>query len=186
VTVLTTSYWPSYKTFADLQVPRELDPGMQSFSQYYSAKHNHRQIKWCYSLGSATVSAKFPQTGKTYDCVVGTFQMCIIMLFNNPKRFDGSFTVKEIREMMKMDEDTCLKNLKSLMLKNFKLLEVRQNSGDAAGKMTPGMQNPVLKDDSFIGVNEAFSSQLIRIVFPTPVLEEVYKKGRFCFFTILL
>ncbi len=76
-----------------------------------------------------------------------------------------------------MDDDTCAKNLKSLMLKNYKLLEIRGDT--SGGKMTPGMSNLMLKDDSLIAINESFTSPLYRIVFPTPVLEEVYKKGKF-------
>ena len=34
-------------------------------------------------------------------------------------------SMKSIKEALKMDDDTLQKNLKSLMLKNFKLLEVR-------------------------------------------------------------
>jgi cullin 1 len=41
-----------------------------------------------------------------------------------------------------------------------------------AGRETPSQ----LTMDSIIGTNEAFTSQYNRIVFPTPVLEEVYKK----------
>jgi cullin 1 len=169
VTILTTSYWPTYKTFPDMTVPRELEPGMKSFSQYYSSKHNHRLLNWCFSLGSATVNAKFPQINRSFDCVVGTFQMCIIYLFNHPSP-DGTLSVKAIKEAMKMDEDTCVKNLKSLMLKNYKLLEIKADSG----KQTPGTMQ--LKDDTLICINESFTSPLNRIVFPTPVLEEVYKK----------
>lgn len=61
-----------------------------------------------------------------------------------------------------MDDDTLIKNLKSLMLKNFKLLEVRGGQP--------------LSLDAVIGVNDAFTSPYNRIVFPTPVLEEVFKK----------
>jgi hypothetical protein len=53
---------------------------------------------------------------------------------------------------MKMDDDTCAKNLKSLMLKNYKLLEIRGDT--SGGKMTPGMSNIMLKDDSLIAINE--------------------------------
>ena len=101
--------------------------------------------------------------------------MCIIMLFNGGKDQTG-LTVKQIKEVMKMDDDTCAKNLKSLMLKNYKLLEIRGDT--SGGKMTPGMSNLMLKDDSLIAINESFTSPLNRIVFPTPVLEEVYKKGK--------
>jgi hypothetical protein len=42
---------------------------------------------------------------------------------------------------MKIDDDTVAKNLKSLMLKNYKLLEIRGSDMTAGGKMTPGMSN---------------------------------------------
>ena len=72
------------------------------------------------------------------------------------------------------------------MLKNFKLLEIRglppqpemstPLTAAASGKVTPSAIQ--LRDETLIGVNEGFTSPLNRIVFPTPVLEEVYKKGK--------
>ena len=75
---------------------------------------------------------------------------------------------------MKVDDETCVKNVKSLMFKGFNLLEVRNDP--TSGKQTPTQQS--FRDDTVIGINEAFTSKLNRIVFPTPVLEEVYKKGK--------
>ena len=106
VTILTTSYWPTYKQFPDFQIPREVEPSMVSFAQFYQTKYERRQLKWCFSLGSATVNAKFPQSGRAIDCVVGTFQMCIIMLFNAPGP-SGALSVKQIKEALKIDDDTC-------------------------------------------------------------------------------
>lgn len=113
-------------------MPRELVSHMQGFTQYYQAKHNHRLLKWCYSLGSATVSARFPRANRSFDCVVGTFQMCILMSFNNAAHRDYSLTFKDLKEALKMDDDTLTKNLKSMMMVKFKLLELR--SAEAAGK----------------------------------------------------
>ena len=72
-------------------------------------------------MGSATVSAKFPETGKQYDCVLGTFQMCILVLFNSHKEL----TFRDIKAAMKFDDETCFKNLKSLMFKGYKLLQLK-------------------------------------------------------------
>ena len=66
---------------------------------------------------------------------------------------------------MKFDDDTAHKNLKSLMLQKFKLLECTTQQG-------------TFSDEDEFAVNEKFSSQLKRVVFPTPILEEVYKKGK--------
>lgn len=149
---------------------------MQDFTTYYQNKHNRRLLKWCFSLGNATVSARFPQSGRVFDCVVGTFQMCIIMLFNSPAGQSGQLSFRAIKEAMKMDDDTCSKNLRCLMNKGVKLLEIRS---DESGKETPGKSNVIFHDQTLLGINEAFTSQLNRIMFPTPVLEEVYKKGKF-------
>ena len=66
---------------------------------------------------------------------------------------------------MKFDDDTCSKNLKSLMFKNYKILE-RVNDSNA----------PYSQHDIFI-INENFTSNFKRVTLPTPVIEEVYKKG---------
>lgn len=66
---------------------------------------------------------------------------------------------------MKFDDDTCSKNLKSLMQKNYKIL-TRTNAGDTA----------VFSESDIIVVNENFASNTKRVVLPMPVLEEAYKK----------
>lgn len=115
ITILTSSHWPTYKNFPDLYIPRELVPSMESFKQWYQAKHHHRQVRWCYSLGSAVVSAKFEK--KTFDCVVGTLQMAIIMLIGSHGGSEHQLSVKDIKDTLKIDDDTLYKNIKSLMMK---------------------------------------------------------------------
>ena len=58
---------------------------------------------------------------------------------------------------MGFDQETCKKNLQSLMWAKGKIL--------------------VVKDNVF-SVNKAFKSQLRRITYPVPVLEEVVKKEK--------
>lgn len=69
---------------------------------------------------------------------------------------------------MKFDDETCAKNLKSMMIGKFQLLQVIK--GETKGHFN---------DEDVIIVNEQFTSPLKKITFPTPVLEEVYKKGNY-------
>jgi hypothetical protein len=85
------------------------------------------------------------------------------MLFNSHKEL----TFSDIKAAMKFDDDTCAKNLKSLMLKNYKILSRKNDTGS-------NVLNPT---DVFI-INESFSSNLKRVIMPTPVIEEAYKKGK--------
>ena len=57
------------------------------------------------------------------------------MLFNNTAHVGYQLTIKEIKELMKVDDETCAKNVKSLMFKGFNLLEIRNDA--TGGKQTP-------------------------------------------------
>lgn len=62
--------------------------------------------------------------------------MFVILLFNQAGP-DRTLSVRIIKEAMKIDDEACIKNIRSLMIKNFKLLEIR--GVDAlSGKLTPG------------------------------------------------
>jgi DNA-binding MarR family transcriptional regulator len=56
---------------------------------------------------------------------VGTLQMAVMMLIGSHGGSDYQITVKEIKDTLKIDDDTLYKNIKSLMMKQFKLLEIR-------------------------------------------------------------
>jgi cullin 1 len=117
VTILTTSYWPIYKSF-DLTIPKEIGSFTGAFNTYYQTKYNHRQLQWCYSLGSSTVYARYAE--KNYNFVLSTYQMCIVMLFNTHQ----TLTFKQIKELMKFDDETASKNLITLMRKGYKVLSI--------------------------------------------------------------
>ena len=76
------------------------------------------------------MSAKLSETGKQYDLVVATYQMCILGLFNT----NTQLTYDSIKSAMKFDDETCTKNLKSLMFQKFKILE---RKGEDSGPFTP-------------------------------------------------
>ena len=46
--------------------------------------------------------------------------MCILMMFNRKKEI----SFKEIKQEMKFDDETCTKNLKSMGMKNYKIIEI--------------------------------------------------------------
>lgn len=119
IKILTTSYWPSYKSF-ELSVPMEVKSCMDSFTEYYTrqATNHHRELKWNFAMGTATVSAKLPGGAKSYDLVVSTYQMCVLYLFN----YYAELTLPEIAEHMGFDEETAKKNMQSMMTSKSKII----------------------------------------------------------------
>ncbi|KAJ6719735.1 CULLIN 3B [Salix purpurea] len=75
VTVLTTGFWPSYKSF-DLNLPAEMVKCVEVFREFYQIKTKHRKLTWIYSLGTCNLIGKFEP--KTMELIVTTYQV----LFN--------------------------------------------------------------------------------------------------------
>lgn len=64
----------------------EVKHSMSLFKQYYMSKFTGRQLNWKLNLGQADVRAKIGATAnKRYEMTVSTYQMCILMLFNENK-----------------------------------------------------------------------------------------------------
>ncbi|CAM9374818.1 unnamed protein product, partial [Heterosigma akashiwo] len=76
VQVLTTGYWPTYKTL-DVRLPPELVRCTQVFKEYYDRKTSHRRLAWVHSLGNATLRATYGR--KAYDVQVATLQAAAVV-----------------------------------------------------------------------------------------------------------
>lgn len=95
VTVLTTGYWPSYKS-CDLNLPVEMvkiwllllrsfflliwalrfchqAKGVESFKEFYQKKTKHWKLTWIFSLGQCNLNGKFEQ--KTIELILGIYQV---------------------------------------------------------------------------------------------------------------
>ena len=92
VKVLTTGHWPNESRDPSAQnqqkvevvrLPPEIKQCMSVFKQYYMSKFSGRQLHWKLNQGYAEVRAKIGNNGtKRYEMSVSTYQMCILMMFN--------------------------------------------------------------------------------------------------------
>lgn len=65
-----------------LNLAKELNSSMNTFSQYYQHRFNNvRQLHWKLSLGQADLRSKL-NSNTRYEFQVSTYQMCLLMLFN--------------------------------------------------------------------------------------------------------
>ncbi|QHO54958.1 Cullin [Arachis hypogaea] len=80
VTVLTTGFWPSYKS-SDLNLPVEMLKCVEVFKEFYETKTKHRKLTWIHSLGTCHIIGKFEP--KTIELVVSTYQAAALLLFNS-------------------------------------------------------------------------------------------------------
>jgi cullin 3 len=154
VSVLTTGYWPSQNVEPCI-LPPPVKAAMDRFQKYYLNTYTGRKLSWQTSTGSAEIRATFPPAkGSTkprrHDLSVTTYQMCILVLFNNR----DTLTLKQIREETQIPEDELRRHLVSLCTPKHRIL--RKGS---KGKAISG-------DDDTFTYNADYTSKMTRVKVP--------------------
>ncbi|KAL7505493.1 hypothetical protein ACHAXN_003192 [Cyclotella atomus] len=154
VSVLTTGYWPSQNVEPCI-LPPPVKAAMDRFQKYYLNTYTGRKLSWQTSTGSAEIRATFPPTkGSTkprrHDLSVTTYQMCILVLFNNR----DTLTLKQIREETQIPEDELRRHLVSLCTPKCRVLKK-----GSKGKAISG-------DDDTFTYNADYTSKMTRVKVP--------------------
>ncbi|KAJ1283771.1 hypothetical protein BS78_03G152000 [Paspalum vaginatum] len=166
VQVLTTGHWPSYKT-ADINLPSEMVKYVETFSQFYHSRTNHRKLNWIYSLGICNVNGKFKP--KDIELIVTTYQAALLSLFNESERLSFS----EIVTQLNLSEDDTVRVLHSLFCAKYKILNKEPS-------------NRTISPNDVFEFNHKFTDKMKRIKVPLPpsdekkkIMDDVNKDRRF-------
>ncbi|KAL7517535.1 hypothetical protein ACHAWX_002454 [Stephanocyclus meneghinianus] len=154
VSVLTTGYWPSQNVEPCI-LPPPVKAAMDRFQKYYLNTYTGRKLSWQTSTGSAEIRATFPPTkGSTkprrHDLTVTTYQMCILVLFNNR----DTLTLKQIREETQIPEDELRRHLVSLCTPKHRILKKGSKGKGISG------------DDDTFTYNADYTSKMTRVKVP--------------------
>ncbi|KAG8389452.1 hypothetical protein BUALT_Bualt02G0230900 [Buddleja alternifolia] len=152
VTVLTTGFWPSYKS-SDLSLPAEMVKCVQVFKDFYQTRTKHRKLTWIYSLGTCHINGKFEQ--KTIELILGTYQAAVLLLFNSSDKLSYS----DIKTQLNLADEDLVRLLQSLACAKYKILIKEPNT------------KSVSTNDSFT-FNSKFTDKMRRIRVPLPPVDE--------------
>ncbi|KAL3641974.1 Cullin-1 [Castilleja foliolosa] len=155
VTVLTTGFWPSYKTF-DLNLPSEMVKCVEVFREFYQTKTKHRKLTFIYSLGTCHINGKFD--AKTIELIVTTSQAAALMLFNASDRL----SYQEIVTQLNLSDDDVVRMLHSLSCAKYKILNKEPNT-------------KTISPTDVFEFNSKFTDKMRRIKIPLPPVDEKKK-----------
>ncbi|KAJ8497996.1 hypothetical protein OPV22_008548 [Ensete ventricosum] len=155
VTVLTTGFWPSYRT-SDLNLSAEMVKCVEVFREFYQTKTKHRKLTWIYSLGTCNIIGKFES--KTIELIVTTYQAAALLLFNASDRLSYS----EIMTQLNLTDDDVIRLLHSLSCAKYKILNKEPNT------------KSISSNDVF-EFNSKFTDKMRRIKIPLPPVDEKKK-----------
>uniref|UniRef100_A0A674C0M1 Cullin 3 n=1 Tax=Salmo trutta TaxID=8032 RepID=A0A674C0M1_SALTR len=172
VRVLTTGYWPTQSATPKCNIPPSPRHAFEVFRRFYLAKHSGRQLTLQHHMGSADLNATFYGPIKKEDgsevgvggaqvtgsntrkhiLQVSTFQMTILMLFNNREKS----MFEEIQQETDIPERELVRALQSL----------------ACGKptqrvLTKEPKSKEIENGHVFTVNDQFTSKLHRVKIQT-------------------
>ena len=150
VSVLTSGFWPG-PPGSPCELPAEVQECCSRFETFYLAKHTGRKLFWQPQHGFADLKAQMPKT--KHELNVTTYQMCILMLFNQQSTL--SYQDLSLRTNIPLDE--LKRHLMSLYVNPKAKILVKL--GDAKEKKE-------LEDSDQFTVNPQFESKLFRIKVP--------------------
>ncbi|CAK8533522.1 unnamed protein product [Lathyrus sativus] len=154
VQVLTTGSWPTQSS-PQCNLPSEILGVCEKFRAYYLGAHSGRRLSWQANMGNADLKATFGNSRK-HELNVSTYQMCVLMLFNNADRL----TCKEIEQATAIpmsDLKRCLQSLALVKGKNVLRKEP--------------MSKDIGEDDAFF-FNDKFTSKLFKVKIGTVVAQK--------------
>ncbi|KAG2429454.1 hypothetical protein HYH02_014036 [Chlamydomonas schloesseri] len=155
VTVLTTGFWPTYKSI-DVALPREMVEGVEVYRAYYDSDSKHRKLTWIYTLGNAVLRGNFD--AKPIEMQMNTLQAALCMLLNDV----DELSYGEIQERLRLPDDDLQRLLHSLVCAKYKIIKKEPD-----GKS-------ISKSDKF-AFNNRFTDKMRRIKIPLPPLDEKKK-----------
>lgn len=166
VRVLTTGFWPTQSATPRCNIPSSARIAFENFRRFYLAKHSGRQLTLQPQLGNADLNATFYGAKRDDDASgassskgprkhiiqVSTYQMCVLMLFNNRDKW----TYEEIKNETDIPEKDLMRAIQSL----------------AIGKIAQRIlqKEPKTKEiepSHVLSVNDQFTSKLFRVKIQT-------------------
>ena len=163
VDVLTTGYWPNVKVPV-CTLPQPIQAAIDNFSDFYLKKHTGRKLSWQTSTGTGEIKATFGDDGnsRVYYLCVSTYQMCILMLFN--ERI--TLTLGQIAAETNIPDLELRRHLISLCTPKHRVL--RKGS---KGKGISG-------DDDTFAFNPEYKSNARRVKIPLVSIKEASKNKK--------
>eukprot|EP00164_Ancoracysta_twista_P002994 GFYU01003990.1.p1 GENE.GFYU01003990.1~~GFYU01003990.1.p1 ORF type:complete len:730 (-),score=273.89 GFYU01003990.1:441-2630(-) len=149
VHVLTTGFWPTYKTDG-LILPQELTGAIEKFKAFYNSRTSHRTLRWIHAVGQVVLKSSFG--GRTYELNVSTYQACILLLFNT----QDSYTFGDICKALQISHEDLKRYVVYMIQKKCQIFRK-----EPAGKE--------IKEDDQLIINPAFKSDKRKIKIPQAI-----------------
>uniref|UniRef100_A0A3Q2CM58 Cullin 2 n=1 Tax=Cyprinodon variegatus TaxID=28743 RepID=A0A3Q2CM58_CYPVA len=150
--VLQAGAWPlTHVPSSTFAIPQELEKSVQMFELFYNQHFSGRKLTWLHYL--CTGEVKMNYLSKPYVAMVTTYQMAVLLAFNNSQ----TVTYKELQDGTQMNEKELQKTIKSLM-------DVKMLNHDS--------QKEEIETESTFSLNMSFTSKRTKFKITTSMQKD--------------
>jgi len=155
VQVLTTGFWPVTQ-MVSVSVPPHIADTVNAFEKFYLDAHSGRRLTWQYNMGSADV--RMNGFTKSYELSVSSFQMLILMLFNE----NSELTYQQVLDGTKIPAKDIKRNLLSLTVKT--------TAHDRVLNRPKGVKT--ISSNTVFSTNDKFKSKKVKVKIAPVVIKQ--------------
>lgn len=173
IVILQAGSWPISQTnLPTFSLPQELEKSVRIFETFYSKSYNGRKLTWIQNLCNADVRLNYLK--RQYSITMGTFQMAILLCFNN----SNSLTIKDIQENIQLPEKELIKQIQSLLESKLLLLVESAENKAAAATTTTTTSEPAkvnvdgINESSTVSLNMEYANKKIKFKINAAVQKE--------------
>ena len=139
ILILQAGAWPiSQSNLPSFSLPQELEKSVKIFESFYNKSFNGRKLTWMHNLCNADIKLNYLK--KHYSVTMGTFQMSVLLGFNN----STTLSIKELQETTQLPEKELIRQVQSLL--ESKLLMVQDKLSSVETNET-GAENKALTEE---------------------------------------
>ncbi|XP_031728283.1 cullin-2 isoform X1 [Anarrhichthys ocellatus] len=150
--VLQAGAWPlTHVPSSTFAIPQELEKSVQMFELFYNQHFSGRKLTWLHYL--CTGEVKMNYLSKPYVAMVTTYQMAVLLAFNNSL----TVTYKELQDGTQMNEKELQKTIRSL-------LDVKMLNHDS--------QKEEIETESTFSLNMTFTSKRTKFKITTSMQKD--------------
>uniref|UniRef100_A0AAY4DIV2 Cullin family profile domain-containing protein n=1 Tax=Denticeps clupeoides TaxID=299321 RepID=A0AAY4DIV2_9TELE len=150
--VLQAGAWPlTHVPSSTFAIPQELEKSVQMFELFYNQHFSGRKLTWLHYL--CTGEVKMNYLSKPYVAMVTTYQMAVLLAFNNSE----TVSYRELQDSTQMSEKELQKTIKSL-------LDVKMLNHDS--------QKEEIEAESTFSLNMSFTSKRTKFKITTSMQKD--------------
>ncbi|CAF1000203.1 unnamed protein product [Didymodactylos carnosus] len=161
IMVLSSNSWP-FSAPPAFNLPTELKPTFDSFTEFYAAQHSGRKLTWLHQHSKGELQTSYLK--QKFTLQVSTYQMVILLLFNKSLEY----TVEKIQDKTQIKVDTLYPVL--WLLLKLKVLECPSISGD---ELEEELKDSDIKKEHIIKLSNDYKNKKIRVNLNMPLKSEV-------------